>query len=140
MNEQDYEFFKSINEQAIATSNAVLRSLILINGGAAVAVLAFFGSLAGSHSLNITGKVADLTSPLLWFGWGVAAAVVSMILAYFTHYATAGHAQAGEETRRLYGGAKIVFHVLGVLAALGSLAFFVWGMYEVRASVLTVLN
>ncbi len=140
MNEQDYDFFKSINEQAVATSNSVLRSLILINGGAAVAALAFFGNLAGNQSLNITGKVADLTRPLLWFGWGVAAAVVSMILAYFTHYATAGHAQAAPDKRKVYAGVKRVFHLLGALAAFGSLAFFVCGMYEVRVSVLTVLQ
>lgn len=140
MDDQNYDFFKHMNEQTIATSNAILRSLILINGGAAVAALAFFGNLAGNQSLNITGKVADLTRPLLWFGWGVAAAVVSMIFAYFTHYATTGHAQAEEKNRKVYGGIKGAFHVLGALAAIGSLAFFVYGMYEVRASVLTVLH
>lgn len=140
MDDQNYDFFKLMNEQTIAASNAVLRSLILINGGAAVAALAFFGNLAGNQSLNLTGKVADLTRPLLWFGWGVAAAVVSMIFAYFTHYATTGHSQAGDDTRNMYGFVKRVLHVIGALAAVGSLAFFICGMYEVRASVLTVLH
>jgi hypothetical protein len=138
MNEQDYDFFKNINEQTIATSNTVLRSLILINGGAAVAVLAFVGGLVGNHSLHIADKVANLTTPLLWFGWGVAAA--SMIFAYFTHYFTAAHAQAEPPAHEMPGAFKAISHVLGVLAALGSLTLFLVGMYEVRASVLTVLH
>jgi len=140
MNEQDYDFFKSINEQTIATSNAVLRSLILINGGAAVAFLAFVGGLVGNQSLHVTDKVANLTTPLLWFGWGVTAAVVSMIFAYFTHYFTAAHAQAEPPAHQIPGAFKTIFHVLGVLAAFGSLTLFLVGMYEVRASVLTVLH
>lgn len=140
MNDQDYDFFKSVNEQTIATSNAVLRSLILINGGAAVAVLAFVGSLAGNQALNITGKVGALTMPLVWFGWGVAVAVLSMIFAYFTHYATAAHTQAEPPAHKLPGTFQTIFHVIGVLTAFGSLALFLVGMYEVRASVVTVLR
>jgi hypothetical protein len=140
MNEQDYDYFKSMNEQTIATSNAVLRSLILINGGAAVAVLAFVGSIAGTDTFNVAGKVANLTTPLIWFGWGVAVAVLSMILAYFTHYFTAAYAQAEPPAHKLPGCLKTIFHLLGLLAAFGSLALFLVGMYEVRASVLTALN
>jgi len=138
MDEQNYGFFKTMNEQTISASNAVLRSLI--NGGAAVAVLAFFGNLAGNQTLNIKGNVADLTQPLLFFGWGVAFSVISMILAYCTHFMVTAHSVAAPEKEKRYACIKATFHILGVLTALASLACFVCGMYGVRASALTVLH
>jgi hypothetical protein len=135
MNDQDYDHFKSANEQAVASSNAVLRSLILINGGAAVAILAFIGSIFGRESVNITENVSAVTKPLLWFGWGVAIAVISMIFAYFTHYFTAWHSQATPPAHIWPGRFKVIFHLFAISSALVSLAFFVCGMYQVSSSV-----
>ncbi len=140
MDEQDYEYFKRMDEQTIASSNAVLRSLILVNGGAAVAVLAFVGSLAGNEKIEASEGLAALTYPLVWFGWGVAIAVASMILAYFTHYFTAAYAQAEPPAHKLPERLRAVFHFFGILTALGSLIFFLIGMYEVRGSVLAAFQ
>lgn len=134
-----YDFAKSVNEQAINSSNVILRTLIIIHGGAAVALLAFIGSIAGSEWFSPARNVAKLTMPLVWFGWGVVVTVVAMIFAYFTNYTTTGHTFAQIEDNqgamKFYGVLKTIFHVIAVLAALGSLAIFLLGMYEVRSAI-----
>ena len=139
MSEPNTDFFMQINEQAINSSNIAMRTLILINGGAAVAMLAFVGSLVGNHSLNTGGHLAQLTMPLLWFGWGIAMAAVTMFFAYFTNYTTAAHAAVLNDDggqARMYAFLKVCFHVIALGAAISSLVFFLGGMYRVRAAIL----
>lgn len=61
----------------IALSIEVLRSLILVNGGAAAGLLTFWGSKGAP------GELA-LKLPLLTFAVGVALAVMAALLAYIT--------------------------------------------------------
>jgi hypothetical protein len=78
------EFGKAINIAAIENANLALRYVLLINGGAAVAVLGFIGALVGRVALSgvILPKIADAASSLTWFGAGVAAAALAMGFAY----------------------------------------------------------
>lgn len=137
-----FEFGKSVNEQAIVASNIVLRTLIFIHGGAAIALLAFIGNVAGNESLNLNGKISGLSQPLIWFGWGVALTVIAMSSAYFTHYLTVGHsfAEAGSRSEKWFGCWKTGCHILAVFSALGSLTLFLYGMYEVRFAIMTILR
>lgn len=135
-----FEFAKSVNEQAINSSNVVMRSLLLINGGSAVALLAFVGSISSKEGIDFSQVILALSDPLLLFGWGVAIAVFAMMFAYFTNFSTVGHtfAEAGSSEERRYGAWKTAFHVASVLAAFASLLLFLWGIYEVRGAVVLI--
>jgi hypothetical protein len=137
--DNESDFAKSVNEQTINSANVLLRTLIIIHGGAAVALLAFIGSIAGSEWFSPERNIAKLTMPLVWFGWGVVVAVVAMLFAYFTNYMTVGHTFAliedNQSSVRFYGRIKTLFHVIALLAALSSLAIFLCGMYQVRFAI-----
>jgi len=136
------EFRTQVNEAAIRGADAALRTAILINGGAAVALLAFVGSLEKHDQVMVAGT-------LIWFAWGVAFAALGMAFAYLTHFCLATSEAAREwywehpyvrDTRlsRNWGRARVVFHSLGLVAGITSLAFFIYGMSEVRDAILLV--
>jgi hypothetical protein len=135
------EFHRYINEAAISAANLALRMALLINGGAAVALLSFDGHLPQKQMTAVAGT-------LLWFAWGVAASVAGIALAYFTNYCMAGVASSklksyqapfvsdGPRTWK-WIFANRVFHILAVLAGLASLVLFIVGMFDVRAALLS---
>jgi hypothetical protein len=137
------DFHKYVNEAAIKTSELALRMALLINGGAAIALLTFVGTLPKEQKRI----VADT---LLWFAYGVATAAVAIALAYFTNYFMAGVAsskmrtwehpyiQPGPKTG-LYMALNRTCHIAAVICAVLSLAFFVCGVLSVRAA-LTLLT
>ena len=73
------ETFKGL----ISLSIELLKALLLINGGAAVAVLAYLGSLASHGSV---AHLPDIKNALLCFAGGVLATALAFIAAYFTQY------------------------------------------------------
>jgi hypothetical protein len=73
------EAFLKANEAATGGANLALRMSLLINGGAAVALLAFIKDLGKEQQHAVANT-------LVWFGFGVIAAVIALALAYFTNY------------------------------------------------------
>ncbi|GAA0326616.1 hypothetical protein GCM10009087_41140 [Sphingomonas oligophenolica] len=141
MSDAKDEYAKSVNEKAIDSSNMVLKTLILIHGGSAVALLAFIGNLSGKTSPILGGKIGSLATTIIWFGWGVAITVAAMTCAYFTNYLTVGHAFADiEETKKRYAFWKAAFHIPAVLLTLSSLCLFLFGMYQVRDAISAALR
>src|SRR5262249_39687793 len=136
------EFALQVNEAAISAGNLALRMSLLINGGAAAALLTFVGGLPA----NQKRAVADT---LVWFAWGVAAAVAGLGLAYFTNYATARmerskiwHSQPpyvrdGPDTAR-WKRLNLGFHIAAVIVGLASLVLFIIGMLYVRSALTTL--
>jgi hypothetical protein len=139
------DFFKQVNEAAIKTGESTFRACLLINGGAAVSVLAFIGSLA---SKDVIGgpQIAAITDSLISFAAGVVTAVAGMALSYLVNYLTAEQAGslahtwehpwivAGKHTGSL-GWLKAGLHVLTVLVGVASMVFFFCGILAVRNSV-----
>lgn len=74
--ESELEMFKSI----IATGQTALRTAILVNGGAAVATLAFMGNLLTSPTSR--GYAADFAASLLMFTVGVLCPAVATGITY----------------------------------------------------------
>ncbi|QFT77830.1 hypothetical protein [Erythrobacter sp. THAF29] len=140
--DDDFEFAKSVNEKTIESSNAALRSLLVINGGAAVALLAFIGSIANQNEINLSSVLVALSFPLVLLGWGVAASVIAMMFAYFTNLMTVGHTFAEHDSREegAYSVLKTGCHALAFLTAVGSLGLFVWAIYEVREAITLIAS
>lgn len=74
-------------EAALSSAALALRTIVLINGGAAVAILAFLGTLMGrtDKAAATTRQLEALTGSLAWFAIGVVFGALAMGLAYFTN-------------------------------------------------------
>lgn len=134
------DFFHRMNETAISASHVALRTLLLMNGGAAIALLSYDGRLPAVQAKAAAGT-------LLWFALGVVTTAVAMALTYFTHLAMA--AMLSSKTRSYQRPFvsdsprtaqllrwKIVCHWLAAIAATVALALFVIGVLAVRDALL----
>ena len=130
-------FFKQVNEAAIKTGENTFQACLLINGGAAISVLAFIGGLASKDVIGVS-QLAAVADSLIPFAFGVVAAVAGMALSYVVNYLTAVHTDSLIQRREravFLGRLKAGLHVLTVLAGVASVVFFVRGVFAVRNSV-----
>lgn len=81
-----YNYATSNNENAVNSSSLALKSLLIINGGAAIAMLSFIANIFDSNKLTQNDAVIQLSEPLIWFGWGLILAFSAMVFAYWTNY------------------------------------------------------
>lgn len=134
-----HEFHTYTNKAAIDGANLALRTLIVINGGAAVAILTFLGGVASKDKIDFSevGAVADT---IKYFAIGVALALAGMALSYFTNLFMAGvegtkikiweHPFLQETPRsKLMRKLNLVFHVAAFSASMASLVLFMVGMF-----------
>ena len=136
LHDQMTQLHQSVNEAAMRGGDAALRAALLINGGAAVSVLAFIGGLAAQDRIKLD-QLKDVAGSLTLFAFGVIAAVLAMGFAYFTNFVGAtfvlSYLRKGEfpyfetakKTHKL-GHLKTCLHLATVLAALSSVALFTW--------------
>jgi hypothetical protein len=132
------EFRTQVNQAAIQGGNLALRMGLIINGGAAIALLPFIGNLP-------TDQKRAAAASLAYFAWGVAVATGALATAYFTNYYVA----RSEQSRRwqphypyvLDGGdtskwrlLSQIFRGASILLGLGSLTLFMVGMLSVQAA------
>src|SRR5665213_4151271 len=140
------DFANKLNEAAVGNANLALRSGVLINGGASVAMLAFIGALIGNEVITKGPQLVGITAPLIWFASGVAAAALGMGFAYFTNYCIAGNASTMSRhwehpyTResaisKKYKIAAVAFQLIAIVLGLASVAAFVIGMIRVYVAI-----
>ena len=115
---QAVEMFKSV----ISYGTAALKSAILINGGAAVALLAFIGNIWNKSIPQ--SAVGHLTSAIAYFSFGVLAATIGTASSYITQYCY-GHN---------YMKTGKVIHILTLALVIGSYALFSLGIVGARES------
>jgi hypothetical protein len=72
-------------EATLRSAENALRIILLINGGAAVSVLAFVGSLASKDRVTTTQLYA-MAGSLVWFAFGVASSALSAFFSYLTNF------------------------------------------------------
>ena len=107
------EMFRSV----ITTGQSALKSALLINGGAAVAMLA---AISNIWTKGIDEEAATpLTASILCFAIGVLSAAIAMGVAYFTQYYY--------KDDKVRPGA--CFNVLAIILVLASYALFGIGAY-----------
>lgn len=109
---------------AITFAGASVKSLLFLNGGAAVAMLAFIGSAA--KDIPNAASVISLAFPLYCFGLGAASAAMVAMGAYLSQIAFYGdYVQPG----KWQSFAGQTFRVLAVGAAVFSISAFIKGLY-----------
>lgn len=139
------DFFDLANEAAVKAAESALRMAMLINGGAAVSVLAFIGGLVSQGRVKID-QLSGIADSLALFAIGTALSVGAMAASYFTHYFMGGIAASQirmwehpylkdapktKTMRRCNFG----FHMLAIVLGLASLGMFVYAMFNVREAI-----
>ncbi len=118
------EMFRSV----ITYGTAALKSAILINGGAAAALLAFIGNVWSKGVAE--GAVAPLTAAITYFSFGVLAAALGTATSYFTQF------YYGEKYHRT----GVVFHTLTVVFVVGAYVLFSLGVLGAYDSFIAQLS
>ena len=88
------DYIKRRDEAAIKAGETAVRMVILTNGGAVVAVLAFLGNLGGKAIP--AAQIPAVGGTLIWFAWGIVAGLVSLMFAYLVHHAQINFGRAIE--------------------------------------------
>jgi len=122
--QHQYEHNLEMLRSVITVGQSALKSALLINGGAAVAVLAFLGRLFTGESASLS--IGCLSLALLLFVWGVLAAAVAAGATYLSQAGYGG--EFGSWSRKVGIGGHVVA-VFGVIAAYGFFGFGAWQAY-----------
>ena len=143
-------FHTYINQSAMEGANIALKTLILINGGAAVAILTFLGAIASKEKADFA-QIGSVAQTLRYYAIGVALALGGMALGYLTNYFLAGH--EGKQSfhydhpfirettaSHRFKLAYITSHGLAFLCALLSLTLFIVGMWTTSDRVTKIIE
>ncbi|MYF45723.1 MAG: hypothetical protein F4223_04660 [Rhodobacteraceae bacterium] len=142
-------FGEKATQHAVDSAQQVVRALVLVNGAAGIAVLAFLGNhlSVGSDFQSELHNIAVM--PMIWFSRGVVIAVLGIVLSYLTNYSIAESSTLKartyafpylEETAKSKCWKNIAkcTHVAAILAVLFSVGCFVKG-FETTANIITIL-
>jgi hypothetical protein len=101
-----------------------LKSLELLNGGAAIALLTFYGNVLSRSNATIPFDKAEVARGLLSFGIGLGCGLLATILAYVSQLIAATTQSKSEVHVRigaiLFGLASAVAFILGTLYSASS--------------------
>jgi hypothetical protein len=121
--------------EAFELAREALKTLLAINGGAAVAILAFYGqSLSGTGIVGPTARLA-LADSLYWFAYGAAFVATSFISGYVVQLLWGGAYDTEAAQRRAHKIAPWC-HAVGIGCTAASFYSFVMGVSDVRAAIL----
>lgn len=120
----DMQGIVAAHSAAITFAGAAIRGLLLINGGAAIAILAFIGHLASSNANDQVG-IDRLTPALLLFGYGAFAGALTAGASYL----------AQTFLNEIEFGSPFYFlgeacRVLAVVFAVAGYATFIYGLHN----------
>ncbi len=129
---------EAMEAAAIESANQVLKALLLLNGGACVALLGFLAATFGKPDL--ADQNLALLSALKLFGWGAAAAVFASAIAYLCNSCYARGLVAYDKTwewpylNKSTGSTRnwttaLILNWIGVIAGATSLGLFMCGLY-----------
>jgi hypothetical protein len=130
---------KRLTEASTRDAQEGIKVVLLVNSGAAVAILAFIGTLASRSGITLA-NVKAITSSLYWFSGGIISSVVTAVFAYLSNSLYAGHLSAMDKvwehpyvrenvkSRRMLRWAK-GFNWAGLILAIAGLGLFIRGVY-----------
>jgi len=108
-------------QAARSYAGQVVQALLLLNAGAALAMLAFIGGF--SKEANLKSLLLGLSDPLAFFSHGAALAVLTAIFAYLSQASWADGSSLWGNTLRIFA----------MVLALGSLLLFTGGTSQASA-------
>jgi hypothetical protein len=141
------EAWHKSNDAGIASATLALRTGVVVNGGAAVTLLAFIGGLLKDSKASLSSALPQLSEPLIWFAYGVVASIVGIGLMYLVNFTNTMLLGAYERTftppyfveNPSEGWMSKVSYTLIGLAILSygfSIGFFVYGMFAIKSAII----
>lgn len=137
--DQHNKFIDHLNQATIDSGMLAIRSALLINGGAAIATLAYVGKLDIKDAASVIESIS-------WFAWGVAIAAIGTASAYMANFSQVREETSKEKTwkhpyilstkiskRWLY--CMNIFISSAILAGAASIILFIFGMYDVKDTI-----
>lgn len=121
----DIEMFRSV----IETGQSAVKSALLLNGGAAVALLAFIGKLTDSAQ----DKIPAFATPLIIFVAGALSIALASGVTYLSQWL-----YAESESWKTKTG--FALNIVSILLGLSSFSLFAWGMFCAYFSFLAFPN
>lgn len=144
--ESEERFWYQANQAAIDSGAAAIKTFFLLNGGAAIALLAFIGALTAPGRLT-DGDFLKVANALVWFTVGVGASAGSAGAAYLTNYFTAAASSSRtrkwdwpylEKPKSRWVFLRGLCLTVAVAFGFGALGAFGVGMWEVKGAVQTI--
>jgi hypothetical protein len=134
------------NEAAVTTGTLALRTLVLINGGAAITVLTFIGNVIKVGQLKTGASLVGISNALVTFALGVALATLAIGIGYVVNYSNAGISSrtdkiakqpfvAETEGSAFWRKCHYVLLPAAVILAILSLGCFMIGVMEVKCGI-----
>lgn len=131
---------------ALESANIAIRPMILVNGGAVVALLAFVSALASSGAGNAV-SVSELAAPIRWFALGVGLSVFLAALSYLVNLLDSDISNCVEFSwthpyvTETAGASRLrplrtTIFVLALIVAVGVLVMFAFGILDVTKTIL----
>jgi hypothetical protein len=138
VHDENAAYLARMSEQIMKDAWATLRTLVLINGGAAIAILTFVGGIASKPDHNLA-QLVGVAKGLRWFAWGVIAAALASGISYLTNffYGSSGNSMTRDWQHpyllmtpwaKAYFLSAKALHVVALLLAAASLALFAVGV------------
>jgi hypothetical protein len=115
---------------AVTFAGAAIKGLLIINGGAAVAIIAFLGHLSDNPAAG-PAKIAALAPALIAFGWGALLGAMVAALAYLSQLFFSQHVATEARCSLILGE---VFRWTAVAVAAAGYVVFAIGLYTAVAA------
>ena len=144
--ENKIENFRESNKAAIASGTLALRTALVVNGGAVLAVLALVGNALSKVDITLVKQMLQVTNSLTWFVAGIVSALVAMASSYLNHYSHAGfynshtsiwkhpYLEIGHTTNNWKWAVRLTQFATVLLTVL-SVGLFVFGVMAVRDAI-----
>ncbi len=129
---KDPERAKELETASVEAAQAGIKALLLLNGGACIAVLAFMSNVM-SKDLRWPDRqiVEAAVRSLTYFASGAGMAVFITLLAYLSNQRYATGARDGSQKHWEWGKR---FGLAAIIAALVCLGLFGYGVWEIATS------
>lgn len=119
------EMFRSV----MGFAHHALKTIIIVNGGAAIAVLAFIGNIWSK--LQAVEVARALTFSEAWFAIGVLVGAIATGTTYIAQYFY---------ERKTFYKSAIGFHIVTIILVVGAYVLFAFGIYSIYAALSSQLS
>lgn len=124
---------QALEAASIEAAGAGIKALLLLNGGACIALLGFLANVFSSASLDSDRArfFQAAISSLVWFSTGAGLSVIVSLFAYLSNQAYATSIAANDGERRKWWRRGWVLNNIGIGVAIASLLAFFGGVIKI---------
>jgi len=121
-----------LEEVSMAAANDGLKALLLLNGGACIALIGFLASLVSSEHFSPAqvALASGAIRSLIWFSIGAGLAVFTSFSAYLSNQSYSSHLRNPTDNPKAWSTGNSYVR-LGLVFALGSMLSFAIGVYKI---------